>query len=52
MEITNKTHWKNLANYDYLGAYSLEGVGEVTLTLKGIRKERVNEKVFNWGYYL
>ena len=41
MEITNKTHWKNLANYDYLGAYSLEGVGEVTLTLKGIRKERV-----------
>ena len=35
-------HWKNLANYDYLGAYSLEGVAtEVTLTIKSIKKERV-----------
>lgn len=35
-------HWKNLANYDYLGAYSLEGiVPEVTLTIKEIKKERV-----------
>lgn len=35
-------HWKNLANYDYLGAYSLEGVApEITLTIKSIKKERV-----------
>ena len=35
-------HWKNLANYDYLGAYSLEGIAtEVTLTIKSIKKERV-----------
>lgn len=38
-----KTHWKNLANYDYLGAYSLEGanVNEITLTIAEVRKERV-----------
>ena len=37
-----KTHWKNLANYDYLGAYSLpEGVNEVVLTIADIKKERV-----------
>ena len=30
-------HWKNLANYDYLGAYSLEGRTEdVVLTIKEI----------------
>lgn len=34
-------HWKNLANYDYLGTYSLEGVSEVTLTIKSIRQEIV-----------
>lgn len=35
-------HWKNLANYDYLGAYSLDGVAaEVVLTIKSIKKERV-----------
>lgn len=35
-------HWKNLANYDYLGAYSLEGIAtEVVLTIKSIKKERV-----------
>ena len=35
-------HWKNLANYDYLGAYSLEGIApEITLTIKSIKKERV-----------
>lgn len=35
-------HWKNLANYDYLGAYSFEGVAtEVTLTIKEVKKERV-----------
>ncbi len=31
------TNWKNLAKYDYLGAYSLEGVvNELTLTIKSI----------------
>lgn len=34
-------HWKNLSNYDYLGAYSLEGVKEVILTIKSIRQEMV-----------
>lgn len=36
------THWKNLANYDYLGSYSLEGlVSEIVLTIKDVKKERV-----------
>lgn len=34
-------HWKNLANYDYLGAYSLEGKKDIILTIKDIKKERV-----------
>ena len=35
-------HWKNLANYDYLGAYSLDGVAEeVTLTIKEINRKLV-----------
>lgn len=35
-------HWKNLANYDYLGAYSLDGnASEITLTIKLIKVERV-----------
>lgn len=35
-------HWKNLANYDYLGSYSLEGIAkEIILTMKEIKKERV-----------
>lgn len=38
----SKTHWKNLANYDYLGAYSLEGItNEITVTINAIKKERV-----------
>lgn len=39
----SKTNWKNLANYDYLGAYSLDGTGlsEIVLTIKEIKKERV-----------
>ena len=38
-----KTNWKNLANYDYLGAYSLDGTGlnEIVLTIKNIKRERV-----------
>lgn len=35
-------HWKNLANYDFLGTYSLEGIApEITLTIKEIKKELV-----------
>lgn len=34
-------HWKNLASYDYLGSYSLEGVSSVILTIKDIRTEMV-----------
>lgn len=39
----SKTNWKNLANYDYLGAYSLDGTGidELVLTIKEIKRERV-----------
>ncbi len=38
-----KTNWKNLANYDYLGAYSLDGTGlnEIVLTISFIKKETV-----------
>ena len=36
------TNWKNLAKYDYLGAYSLEGiVDELVLTIKDIKREPV-----------
>lgn len=37
----NKTHWKNLANYNYLGAYSLDGVESVILTIKDAKVEKV-----------
>lgn len=36
-----KTNWKNLANYDYLGAYSLNDAQEVTLTISNVKRERV-----------
>ena len=38
-----KTHWKNLANYDYLGAYSFGGMDldEIVLTIKSIKKQVV-----------
>ena len=40
-----KMHWKNMANYDYLGAYSLQGItNEVTLTIKTVKKEKVDFK--------
>lgn len=41
--MTQNVHWKNLANYDYLGAYSLEGTGidELVLTIKDVKKEKV-----------
>lgn len=36
------THWKNLANYDYLGAYSLENVAsEIVVTIKEVKAELV-----------
>ena len=35
-------HWKTMANYDYLGAYSLDGIAkEVTLTIASVKKELV-----------
>lgn len=35
-------HWKNLANYDYLGAYSLEGItDEITVTIRDVKSENV-----------
>lgn len=38
-------HWKNLANYDYLGAYSFEGITDhVVLTIKEIKRERVTSE--------
>ena len=39
----SKTHWKNLANYDYLGAYSLEGLigNELILTIVDVKQEKV-----------
>lgn len=38
-----KTNWRNLANYDYLGAYSFEGTGldEIIVTIKAVKRERV-----------
>lgn len=36
-----KTNWKNLANYDYLGAYSLNDAQEVVLTISSVKRERV-----------
>lgn len=35
------THWKNLSNYDYLGAYSIEDNKELVVTIKQIGKELV-----------
>jgi hypothetical protein len=35
------THWKQLANYDYLGAYSLGDKKELTITIKDIKQELV-----------
>ena len=34
-------HWKQLANYDYLGAYSLDGMTELTVTIKSVTQELV-----------
>ena len=35
------THWKNLANYDYLGAYSLKNGKDKIVTIKEIKQELV-----------
>jgi DNA-directed RNA polymerase subunit RPC12/RpoP len=39
----SKTHWKNLANYNYLGAYSLDGsdVESIILTIADVKVEEV-----------
>lgn len=35
------THWKQLANYNYLGAYSIEGGKDLILTISNVRQEEV-----------
>lgn len=40
--MANKTHWKQLADTNYLGTYSLQGItDEVLLTIKSTEKKRV-----------
>lgn len=35
-------HWKTMVNYDYLGAYSLDGIAkEVTLTIASVKRQLV-----------
>lgn len=36
-----KTHWKNLTNVNYLGAYSFDNADEVTVTITSVGKEKV-----------
>ena len=36
-----KTHWKNLTNANYLGAYSFDNADEVTVTISSVGKETV-----------
>lgn len=35
------THWKKLINPDYLGAYSLDGLGELNVTIENVVREMV-----------
>lgn len=36
------THWKQLANYNYIGAYSFEGKAkEITVTIKNVVQDKV-----------
>ena len=35
------THWKKLINPDYLGAYSLDGLGELNVTIDKVVREMV-----------
>jgi hypothetical protein len=39
----SKTHWKNLADYNYLGSYSLEGTGydNIIVTIANVKVEEV-----------
>jgi len=36
-----KTHWKQLVNTDYLGAYALKDGEDMVLTIKSVRQEMV-----------
>lgn len=38
--MANKTHWKQLVNVDYIGAYALNGT-DLTLTIRDVRREIV-----------
>ena len=40
-----KTHWKNLANTNYLGSYSFDNQNEVTVTINHVSKEKVTNPV-------
>jgi hypothetical protein len=37
----SKTHWKSLINPDYLGAYSLGDLGELTVTIDYVQTEEI-----------
>lgn len=40
--MADKTNWKNLENYDYLGAYSLDGIApEIVVTIKKVSQKEV-----------
>ncbi len=41
----SKTHWKNLANINYLGAYSFDNANEITVTIKTVSSEQVTNPV-------
>lgn len=37
-------HWKNLASYEYLGAYSLDKGQELIVTIKAVKKQLVTSE--------
>ena len=39
--IMSKTHWKQLMNPDYLGAYALPEGQDITVTIKFVQREEV-----------
>lgn len=36
-----KTHWKQMVNYDYIGAYSLQPGQDIVLTIREVKNEMV-----------
>jgi hypothetical protein len=39
--MSNKTHWKQLVNPDYIGAYALPDGNDITVTIDFVRLEKV-----------